>query len=733
MDISALLKLSVLLIALAINFFLSLFVYKNNPKSATNIIFGLLSLVTSLWLIVVHVSIYPTLLAYSLFWGRVSSFLAVLQVLLFFLLADTLPQEKLQFKNRTLITLLVLGSIMLLITASPYVFVRVEIVDNSPNPVPGWGIIPFAFYAISFSLGAIFNLLRRLRLSKGLIKEQIRYVMYGIFFMLGLIILTILIPAGFFNSTTFAPFAPLYTLIFLGMTTYAIVKHRLLDIRLIVARAVGYAILVLILGSLYTLLLFLMEAIFIGVNTSINQIFASTAVALLIAFTLQPILRGVEKITDDIFYKDRYETSKLLYDLALIMAATLRLEDLLHSLLNTLLTQMRVTRGAFILITDKDRIYRVFHEGYTTPPEFDEQKVMLLLTQHQMLVFEELPEGTLKDIMRTLNLTIVSYLRLKSGHIGLLALGEKRSGDIYTAKDISVLEIFSPEAAVAIENAQAYEEIRRFSVTLQEEVDRATKDLQMANEKLKALDKIKDEFLSLASHELRTPMTAIKSYLWMLINKDNGVDETKKNRYLDRAYTSTNRLIALVNDMLSVSRIESGRIQPDPKELSVQELAKEVAEELTMKATEKRVSLIVKETSIPHVYADINKTREVLINLIGNAIKFTQNGTVTVFFRQQDNMVATSVHDTGKGINPDDFSKLFTKFGRLENSLVSVAEVEGTGLGLYISKQFVELSGGKIWVDSKIGEGSTFSFSLPVFKAQVQFATPIPLSPVASL
>ncbi len=124
--------------------------------------------------------------------------------------------------------------------------------------------------------------------------------------------------------------------------------------------------------------------------------------------------------------------------------------------------------------------------------------------------------------------------------------------------------------------------------------------------------------------------------------------------------------------------------------------------------------MLVEKTINAVVYADKDKIREVLFNLIGNALKFTpENGTITISFNEHGGMIETTVNDTGKGISKEDISRLFTKFGRLENTLTSVAETEGTGLGLYICKQFIELSGGKIWAISEVGKGATFIFSLP--------------------
>ena len=241
------------------------------------------------------------------------------------------------------------------------------------------------------------------------------------------------------------------------------------------------------------------------------------------------------------------------------------------------------------------------------------------------------------------------------------------------------------------------------------------------NAKLHQLDKLKDEFVSVASHELRTPMTAIRSYAWMALNRSDIPLTEKLKRYLSRTLVSTERLISLVNDMLNVSRIESGHIEISPKPFDIVALVKDIMEEVKVKADEKKLQLISLEQNTPAVFADADKVHEILLNLLGNALKFSYpGGTITVSFFTDGQMVDVSVKDSGCGITKEDLSKLFHKFSRLDNSYTSVSTSGGTGLGLYISKSLVELMHGKIWVSSEgLDKGSTFSFSLPVASQQV--------------
>ncbi len=263
------------------------------------------------------------------------------------------------------------------------------------------------------------------------------------------------------------------------------------------------------------------------------------------------------------------------------------------------------------------------------------------------------------------------------------------------------------------------QELYKYSQSLEEKIKERTQQITEANERLKQLDKLKDDFVSLASHELRTPMTAIKSYLWMAIAGKGGPLNEKQMYYAQRSYTSVDRLIKLVNDMLNISRIESGRLTVQMQPVKIEQLVRETIEEVTPRAKELGVNVLIEQQggAVPDVLADSDKIKEVIYNLIGNSMKFTPSGgKITVSFVEKDKMVEAAVKDTGSGIAGDDLPKLFQKFGILPGSYVTNQPVSGTGLGLYICRSLIELHGGKIWASSEgKGKGSTFTFSLKEF------------------
>lgn len=230
------------------------------------------------------------------------------------------------------------------------------------------------------------------------------------------------------------------------------------------------------------------------------------------------------------------------------------------------------------------------------------------------------------------------------------------------------------------------------------------------------IDRAKSEFVSLASHQLRTPLGVIKWYLEALENENylqKAPQQTKE--YFDQIYISNERILSLVSDLLSVSRIEQGRVKNVPKSVDIIQLVKELLEQMQIVASKKKIdlSLTIQDRKIPPLYIDNLRFNEVIENLISNAIEYTlSSGTIDVVVKKVDEMLFISVKDSGIGISETDQKRLFTKFFRSDKAISH--NPEGSGLGLYVVKSYVEGWGGKIAVESAEGKGSTFTVSLPI-------------------
>jgi PAS domain S-box-containing protein len=224
----------------------------------------------------------------------------------------------------------------------------------------------------------------------------------------------------------------------------------------------------------------------------------------------------------------------------------------------------------------------------------------------------------------------------------------------------------------------------------------------------------KDDFITITSHELRTPMTIIKSYLWLLEEEKPGSLNEKQKEYIQKALNSTERMLGLINDMLSVSKIEQGKIGYKLEVFDIDKFLAETLPEFEVKVKENNNKLLFEHLSDEKlVLADKKRLKEVIYNLIGNSIKFTKDGSIKVKVMANEKFVKISVIDSGKGIPKDDMPRLFQKFGKLENSYETMAESSGTGLGLYITKQLIEGMGGKISAKSDgPNKGAEFFFFL---------------------
>jgi len=340
-----------------------------------------------------------------------------------------------------------------------------------------------------------------------------------------------------------------------------------------------------------------------------------------------------------------------------------------------------------------------------------EKKVYVTSNLYDVLVPAE-SEETARKIQEIGNIksSLVYPVSSKGKVIGVMIFSLDKHSKELSIYEMEMMKKLIDVVGIALDNAQVYQQLRDI-----------TKQLAQANEKLKQLDKLKDDFVSIASHELRTPMTAIRSYAWMALHRSDIPLSQRLERYLYRTLISTERLINLVNDMLNVSRIESGKIEIDPKPFDIVMLVKEVCEEVKAKADEKKLKLELLGHKVPQVFADPDKVHQVLLNLVGNALKFTYpGGIISIDFFTDGQVVEVSVKDNGAGISQEDLSQLFHKFARLDNSYISLSTSGGTGLGLYISKSLIELMHGRIWVKSKgMDQGSTFTFSLPVVSQEI--------------
>jgi signal transduction histidine kinase len=309
--------------------------------------------------------------------------------------------------------------------------------------------------------------------------------------------------------------------------------------------------------------------------------------------------------------------------------------------------------------------------------------------------------------------SLVVPIPLKDKTIGLLYVANRRR-TTFTTGDQDVLSRLAAQAAVAIENARLYAQVRQYADELEAKVEARTQELRVANRQLEAASQHKSEFLANMSHELRTPLNAIMGFSEVLLERMFGELNEKQAEFLQDVLSSGRHLLSLINDILDLSKVEAGRmeLQLAPFDLSL--AVGSAVSFIRERAARHGISLsLTDDDSLSTFVADERKVRQILLNLLSNAVKFTpDNGRIEVSARRVRDRAEISVSDTGIGIAPEDQEVVFEEFRQVGTQ--HMQKREGTGLGLALAKRFVELHGGTISVQSEVGKGSTFTFTLPV-------------------
>jgi signal transduction histidine kinase len=276
----------------------------------------------------------------------------------------------------------------------------------------------------------------------------------------------------------------------------------------------------------------------------------------------------------------------------------------------------------------------------------------------------------------------------------VLVVRRKQPG-AFPQSTVDLLKTFAAQSVLAILNAHLFTEI-----------DEKSRQVEIASQH-------KSQFLANMSHELRTPLNAILGYTELILDNIYGETSDKMREVLERLQANGKHLLGLINDVLDLSKIEAGQLTLDLADYSLPDVVHTVFTAVESLAAGKKLALTTDAApNLPRGYGDGRRLAQVLLNLVGNAIKFTDRGEVAIKATTADGSFTVAVRDTGPGIAPSDQSKIFEEFQQADN--VATKRKGGTGLGLSIAKRIIEMHGGRIWVESEIGKGSTFAFTVPV-------------------
>lgn len=645
--------LGVLIFALNVSLGVLTIIKKRNFLS---VVFGFFAVGFGLWAL----SIYATLATSSLFWSRLAFFGALCGMGFGLLFSLMFPEYK---KISNLKASLILAPAVIL-AAFSFTGLMVKTVTVEQHSITGtFGPLMslYQFFAPLYIFSTIFILTKKyFSITDSTKKLQAKYALWGVSLFIGPAILTNAILPLWFGFYKLDSLGPVFSIIMVGVISYAIIRHQLLDIKIVMQRGLIYSTLLAIVIAIYVSLVFVFEYLFHGVNSD-TTITSAGITTIIGVFGVPPLKQYFKKITDKIFFKNAYDYSEILHDLSQI--------------LNKNITRTAIINKASLYLKEKLKVSSVSFSFEGTPE----------------------PEASTAPTRGGISLPI----HLNNTTVGWLIIGAKLSNDPFYSTDLRLLRTFASQAAVALEKARLYEHLRKYSKNLEKRIDERTAQISaiQKNQELMMLD---------ISHGLQTPLTVMKGELGLL--KKQGYD----NKKIEIVERSIDRISTFIYQLLSLSHLDNFEQNFPIEQVNMSQLVYILADDLSVAADQSAVTLTHTITPNITLRGTRVKLEELISNLIENAIKYMPpqgEKRVHIDLSEVGTNVHIVVHDTGIGIAKDDLPKIFEKFYRTENN--NLHHAKGAGLGLSICKKIVELHRGTIKVESKQGEGTTFTIILP--------------------
>lgn len=707
---------------------LVLYVSAKSPKTTIYWVFVGLSLAFGTWSFGYWLWLSSTEYDQALFWSRILSLGSTL-IPLFYLHWVTLLLG-IAKKRWALLAFAYLLTIPFLIFGFDTLFVSgVAPVGTFlfwPQPGPLYHLYIIVAYIGFFGYGS-WLLWKHYQKRRGQMRLRIKYIFSGI---------VLAVIGGFTNFPAWygiplSPYGNVVTPFFFIACAYAMVQYRLRDIR----RVITFAFVHVLLGGAVTVAVAILSWHFIVPN--LQPILQIGFIAGLSGIVYELLRHFLHKVTGAVTSAEIKKREDAVRDVAQKLPHIIDYKEVIDLIIDTIKERMQLERTGVLLrdgskLSSHYKIARVsgFDEGNGIGLVRDNFLTQYLARTHKPLVKEELDllihqvktekerQGitSLKKHMTQIEAALCLPLIGKEGLIGIIVLGPKISGEAFTHEDLDLLRILSDQAAIAIENAQLYKEVQDFNQTLQKKVDEQTNEIAEHADHLEKLLSMRSEFLDVASHQLRTPVSVITGILSMVRDGDlEALDEREKKKFIDSAYQKGLKLNNIINDILRASEMDTATFTlPTVQDGQIEDIIKAVVEDKKLEAENKKLKLVYQlpETALPFLSLDQEFMTQALTNLVDNAIKYSGTGTITVGAKREDNHLLLYVKDKGIGIPEKDLPKLFRKFARAKNA--KEMYTDGSGLGLFIVKQVVEAHGGMVWVESVEDEGSTFYVKLPI-------------------
>ena len=589
-------------------------------------------------------------------------------------------------------------------------------VDFSQIPINAINYIVFAtFFSVFFLVVMWFGYVAW-RKSDTIRRKQVAIYMTGLLVSsIPGFVVDLLLPA--LGDYRYVWVGPVAIILFLFAIMYSIVKYRLMDVKTAVARSVSYMLLLIALAVVYVISAYVISIVIfqrtLTIDSRLN--FMNMVLAILLAFLYQPIKRFFNKLTDRVFYYGEYDADTFAREISKILTYTADLQLLTRRVGNYIASSLKAEKVAFCI--PEKGIYGRTGRRRLSVVEEDVRRIMDYYYKYcsfpEVILANQVKDPELKKLLDIHRTKIVVPLLHQNQETGILFLGEHKSLG-YSSRDIEMLESIAGELAVSIRNSLSMEEINELNKSLQRRIDEATKELRFSNRQLQCLDEAKNEFISMASHQLRTPLTSIKGYLDMMLEGDLGKISPTQRAVLREAFSSSERMVRLINDFLNVSRLQTGKFTIDKQSVDIAQILRDEVSLLKVVADQRSVEMVLKiDKKIPSLAVDSEKIRQVILNMIDNAIYYSNpHKKVVITLKSSGKMIEFSVKDSGIGVPKSEQANLFGKFFRGTNA--KKRRPDGTGVGLFLAKKVILSHDGEMIFESEEGKGSTFGFRLPV-------------------
>lgn len=701
-----------------------------NPKNQINRLFFIFCLISALWSLAFEWTFYLFVspaaaekIEFVDILNRTSYFLGIL--LMICMASFTFYFSKL--KSRLVLQLFVgVSFVVAILSLTPLISGTTTIDANSYVINPGKLIPLYLLTMLSGAILIIYSLLNNYTKQVSLERKRTNLLIFAfstsiLFGLLFAVVSPIVFPDKLYDVAS-----PLALLLLIVPLALAITSTKLFDLKFALVRSLGYIF------SLATVFLVAAFTVFgvsnwlvdRGVSEQIRT-WVFVVLTLILSVSYQPIKRTFDTLTRRMFYRDAYDTPMLLNEFNEVMVSTIDLNQLLLRAGQTIekyLKPLSITFAVRDSEADSVRLIAIDDTNGASVGTVDQIRTFTHKNAEKLYITDLLDETQLelKRLLQDANIAVLARITtdINVEGTGYIVMGYKKSGNIYNAQDIGAIEILANELAIAMQNALQFEEIQRFNVTLQDKIDNATRKLKRTNDKLKQMDETKDEFISMASHQLRTPLTSVKGYLSMVLEGDAGEINEMQHKLLDQAFISSQRMVYLIADLLNVSRLRTGKFVIEPVACNLADVIESEVHQLIETAEARGLTLTYnKPENFTSVMVDETKLRQVIMNFMDNAIYYsTDGGHIVVDLKEKGDTIEYTVTDDGIGVPKAEQHHLFTKFYRAANA--KKARPDGTGLGLFMARKVVVAQGGTIIFKSESGKGSVFGFSFQKSKLQ---------------